>query len=144
MFRVFTVYVRPILEYCSAVWNPGYLCEINKIAYVQRQFTKRLKGLRGLSYSAWWSINHANIIRFHHICRHCVPLSSVTTRRHMRSVTQGDLNFPRIKTVTFCSRAFEVSVPKCWNSLPSSLKSSSLQSKLFRRQLKTILMAQPS
>jgi len=52
MFRVFTVYVRPILEYCSAVTNPGYLCEINKIAYVQRQFTKRLKGLRGLSYSA--------------------------------------------------------------------------------------------
>ena len=29
LFRAFAVCVRPILEYCSAVWNPGYLCDIN-------------------------------------------------------------------------------------------------------------------
>jgi len=51
LFRAFAVYVqRPILEYCSAVWNPGYLCDINKIEYVQRRFTKRLKGFHSLSY----------------------------------------------------------------------------------------------
>jgi len=43
----FTVYVRPVLEYCSPIWNLGDLCDINKI---QRRFTKRLKGLRSLSY----------------------------------------------------------------------------------------------
>ena len=50
LFRAFAVYVRPILEYCSAVWNPGYLCDINKIESVQRRFTKRLKGFHSLSY----------------------------------------------------------------------------------------------
>jgi len=74
----------------------------------------------------------------------CVPLSSVTTRRHMRAATHGDLKFPRTRTVTFGSRAFAVSAPMCWNSLSPSLKSSSMQPEQFRRQLKTTLMAQPS
>ena len=30
----------------------------------------------------------------------CVPLSSVTTRRHMPAATQDDLNFPRARSVT--------------------------------------------
>ena len=50
LLRAFAVYVRPILEYCSAVWNPGYLCDINKIESVQRRFTKRLKAFHSLSY----------------------------------------------------------------------------------------------
>ena len=42
--------MRPILEYCAAVWNLGYLCDKNKTESVQRRFTKRLKGLHSLSY----------------------------------------------------------------------------------------------
>ena len=40
-----------------------------------------------------------------------------TTRRHLRAATQGDLDFPRTRTVTFGSRAFAVSGPICWNAL---------------------------
>ena len=88
----------------------------------------------------WWSTN-ANITKLCHTCRHtaCVPPSSVTTRRHMRAATQSDLNFPRTRTVTFGSRTFAVSGPTCWNSIPSSTKSSSLQPEQFRIQLKTTL-----
>jgi len=43
------VCVRPILEYCSAVWNPDYLCDIKKFESVQRCFTIRLIGVRSLS-----------------------------------------------------------------------------------------------
>ena len=50
LFRAFIVYVRPILEYCSNVWSPYKLCEIRKIESVQRQFTKKLRGLEDLSY----------------------------------------------------------------------------------------------
>jgi len=39
IFRAFTVYVRPLLEYCSPVWSPGYTTES-----VQKRFTKRLNG----------------------------------------------------------------------------------------------------
>ena len=51
LFKAFTVYVRPLLEYCSVIWSPHYVCDINKIESVQRRFTKRLNGLRDLPYS---------------------------------------------------------------------------------------------
>ena len=48
--RAFVVYVRPILEYCCNVWSPYRLCEIKKIESIQRLFTKRLIGLKEMSY----------------------------------------------------------------------------------------------
>ena len=74
----------------------------------------------------------------------CAPLSAATTRRHVRAATQGDLDFPRTRTVTYGSRAFAVSGSTCWNALPPSLKSPSLKSAQFCSLLKTTLMAQPS
>ena len=50
LFRAFTVYVRPILEYCCNVWSPYRLCDIRRIESVQRLFTKRLIDLKGMSY----------------------------------------------------------------------------------------------
>ena len=49
--RVFLVYVRPILEYCSVVWSPCTKKDIDCIEKVQRQFTKRLPGLKSMSYT---------------------------------------------------------------------------------------------
>jgi len=57
----------------------------------------------------------------------CSPLSAVTTCRQLRTATQGDLDYPRTRTVTYGSRAFAVSGPTCWNLVPSSLKSPSLK-----------------
>jgi len=34
--------VRPLLEYCSPVWNPHYHCDIAKIESVHRRFTKHI------------------------------------------------------------------------------------------------------
>ena len=31
LFKAFTVYVRPLLEYCSVIWSPHYVCDINDI-----------------------------------------------------------------------------------------------------------------
>lgn len=50
LFRAFTVYVRPILEYCCNVWSPYRLCVIRKIESVQRLFTKKLIGLKDMTY----------------------------------------------------------------------------------------------
>ena len=38
-------YVRPILEYCTSVWSPHAISNINKIESCQRWFTKRIKGM---------------------------------------------------------------------------------------------------
>jgi len=64
----------------------------------------------------------------------CAPLPAATTRLH-----QGDLDFPRTRTVTYGSRVFAVSGPTCWNALPPSLKSPSLKSAQFCSLLKTTL-----
>ena len=51
LVRAFTVYVCPIVEYCSVVWSPSLKQDIDLIEKVQRRFTKRLSGLKAYSYS---------------------------------------------------------------------------------------------
>ena len=50
LIRAFIVYVRPILEYNSVVWSPSLKKNIDLIEKVQRRFTKRLFGLKDLTY----------------------------------------------------------------------------------------------
>jgi len=45
--------VQPIVEYCSVVWSPSLKHDIDLIEKVQWRFTKRLCGLKTLSYSEW-------------------------------------------------------------------------------------------
>jgi len=49
--KAFTVYVRPIVEYCSPVSSHCTVTDINKIEPVLRTFTNRLSGLRSLPYN---------------------------------------------------------------------------------------------
>jgi len=46
----FKTYVLPIVDYCSPVWSPHYMKDIQLIESVQRQFTKRIPCLRNYSY----------------------------------------------------------------------------------------------
>jgi len=50
LVRAFTVYVRPLLEHDSLTWCPFTVHDIEAVESVQRRFTKRLRGLNGLSY----------------------------------------------------------------------------------------------
>ena len=50
IMKLFVMYVRPILEYVSVIWNPIYAGQIKDIEDVQRRFTKKLPGLNDLSY----------------------------------------------------------------------------------------------
>jgi len=51
MVFAFKVYILPILDYCSSIWSPVKLGDIDRIESVQRAFTKRLKGLKLKSYN---------------------------------------------------------------------------------------------
>ena len=51
LFREFTVFVRPTLDYCSNLWSPYRKSEIDLIESVQKRFTKRLYGMNELGYS---------------------------------------------------------------------------------------------
>ena len=42
--------VRPLLEYCSVVWCPFYVKDVEVLERVQRRFTRFIPELRHLSY----------------------------------------------------------------------------------------------
>ena len=51
LMKTFIVYVRPMLEFSSTVWNPMTKQNICKVESVQKRFTKRLVGLSKISYN---------------------------------------------------------------------------------------------
>ena len=51
LMKAFNTYVKPILEYCTVVWNPFLIKDIKTIETVQRQFTKRILPNKTLSYT---------------------------------------------------------------------------------------------
>ena len=50
LVKAFNVYIRPVLEYCSVVWCLYLMKDIIALEGVQRRFTKRLPGMKSLSY----------------------------------------------------------------------------------------------
>jgi hypothetical protein len=42
LVRVFCIYVRPIIEYCSPTFSSSKISDINLLENVQRSFTKRI------------------------------------------------------------------------------------------------------
>ncbi len=50
MLPLFKSIVRPILEYCTVIWNPHLQKDVDEIESVQRKFTKQISGIRTLTY----------------------------------------------------------------------------------------------
>ena len=50
MTALFVSHIRPVIEYCSSVWNVGYLGDMNRLESLQRRWTREVDGLRGLDY----------------------------------------------------------------------------------------------
>ena len=48
LFRAFTAYVRPLVEYCCSVWSPYQWTLIYKLERIQPNFTKELFSLEHL------------------------------------------------------------------------------------------------
>ena len=50
MLRLFTLYIRPILEYAAPIWSPLDVASTTRLELVQRRFTKCIAGYYHLSY----------------------------------------------------------------------------------------------
>jgi len=79
-----------------------------------------------------------NIVPWH-LTEMCMPIGLSAHRQGLRSATTSDSVIPRVWLVMYCSRAFSVTGPICWNGLPDYLKSLDLSFRCFKRQLKTFL-----
>lgn len=50
LVSAYKTYILPILDYCSSIWSPHKVTDIDRLENVQRYFTKRLKGLWDVNY----------------------------------------------------------------------------------------------
>ena len=50
--RIYTMYIRPKLEYATVIWNTHLKSQSAVIEREQKAFSKRLKGLKNKSYQA--------------------------------------------------------------------------------------------
>ena len=78
-----------------------------------------------------------------YLIRYLTPVSSIVGRSHLRSAVTGTLLVPRSRTSTIGLRAFAISSPSAWNSLPADLRDPVVSLLTFRRRLKTYLFNPP-
>lgn len=138
LFRAFTVYVRPLLEYCSPIWSPTYKSDVNKIEAVQRRFTKRLRGFTYLSYFERLRILHADTLEVRRLRLDLIMMFKV-----INSFVDLDIgDFFELNTHSLCTRGHNLKLAKpmcnnnarafsfacrnvtCWNALPVNIVNS--------------------
>ena len=123
--------VRPILEYCSCIWNPLLIGDQREIEKVQRRATKLIPGLKNKTYSQrlkalnmttlFYRRKRAEIIQVFRIVRQIdrIPFEQFFTYS-TNDNTRGHkykLEKPRAKTPMRLN-GFSHRVITLWNNLP--------------------------
>jgi hypothetical protein len=139
MIALFVTHVRPILDYCSCVWNLGYVQDMNLLESVQRRWTKQVRGLSELSYrdrlttlglfSIRGRLLRTDLIKYWRIL--CCDTEgfdlSILFQRSLDGRTRGHrhkLLLP-LCSVDIAKRFFNVRCIKIWNELPADVVESS-------------------
>lgn len=101
--KLFSGLVRPILEYGSVIWNPGFMCDISRIESVQKQFL--LFCLRSLDWGSTYQLPpYVNRLKLIH-------LPTLESRRttldvlFILKIIKGDINSP------FLLSQFSIKIP---------------------------------
>jgi Reverse transcriptase (RNA-dependent DNA polymerase)/Endonuclease-reverse transcriptase len=154
MMLAYTTYVLPLLEYCSPIWHPHKLADIDRLEDVQRYFTKRLCGLWDVPYvdrlrrCGLQSLELRRTISDLVLCYKIVhKLIALNIEDFFvfdtNSVTRGHCFKMRIPLCSTNLRqtSFAVRVLPIWNALPAALVSPVNLSK-FKRDLCIINLSQ--
>lgn len=155
LFKAFITYARPIVEYCSPVWNPHYVANINKIESVQRRFTKRLLGFKNLPYFTRLDLVNAETLEFRRLI---LDLTMVFKVLNEIVFVDGSSLF-QLQAPVYCTRGHDMRIQKqfcrvnsrahnfncrvvsAWNSLPITvIKSPSVYA--FKRLVRQCSLSQ--
>ena len=134
-FMVFLLitHIRPVIEYCSCVWHTGFTKDLKLLESVQRRWTKRITGLKSLSYgerlralnlySVRGRLLRADLIQYWKIFngKSCISPGDLFLQPS-QSRTRGHCHkiFPPVINTDVRKRSFSQRCISVWNSLPAS------------------------
>ena len=129
LINIYKSHIRPQLEYCSPLWNVGYVGDLRILERVQRRWTRAVLGLEDLSYRERLSrlnlfsfqgrLLRADLILVWKIFNNKCAISPEQVFVMDNSITRGHsfkLYLPRIN-LDVRKRFFSVRVIHPWNSL---------------------------
>ena len=136
MMTLYKTYVRSHLEYCSILWHPQTIEDIEAIEGVQRSFTSKIEGLSGKSY--WERLEALNlmslqrrreryiIITMWKILNGFVPNDMridfrLNERQGLKAVLPPIPRECRNRVKTQYDSSFAYLGPKLWNLLPKTI-----------------------
>ena len=136
MKTLWTSLVQPHLDYCSQLWSPSKIGEIQRLEQVQRNYTSGINGLRELNY--WERIHHLKmfsqqrrreryrILYIWKMTQELVPNPGITTKisdRRGRNCTIPPLNNRAPNAITTMKEnGFMVNGAKLFNILPRRIR----------------------
>ena len=136
MLTLYKSLVRSHIEYCSPLWHPSKVSEIQKLEGVQRFFTKRIEGVSHLTY--WERLKQLNLMSLQrrreryiliHVWKILYGLVPNDVKLKFREPSRLGIQ-AEVPALIRCSRlavqslyesSFAVVGPRLWNSLPSRL-----------------------
>ena len=137
MITVYKSLVRSLMEYCSPLWSPQTVGDIQLLEAVQRSFTAKITGMQEKDY--WQRLKSLDlmslqrrrdryaIIHMHKVRHGLVPNETAVnfyqTSRHGVKAEIPDLSRVKSKRNTTLYRSSFGSIgPKLWNCLPKDLR----------------------
>ena len=140
MVNMFKVFVRSKLEYCSQVWNPQYISDIDLMESVQRYFTRRLYNNNELSYTDRLNMSNLESLELRRLQQDLILTYKLirnkmavnfrqffSLKSDMARITRGhifQIYVVRSKT-NIASHFFSRRVVSPWNFLPDNVVSAS-------------------
>ena len=148
--KMYTCYVRPILEYASQVWSPVLKGNIDKIEKVQRYYTRRIVSLANLSYTERLkfldiqSLEHrrskSDLILFFKKVKGLTHLNIESSYRFIISTRGHNFHLFYFYSRTEKRKLFYINrLVKNWNSLDAEIVNC-LSVIVFKRKLKNVTL----
>jgi ribonuclease P/MRP protein subunit RPP40 len=131
MLTLFKALIRSSLEYCSPLWSPSKVSDIQALEGVQRHFTSRISGYSDMSYwdrlqrLHFMSLQRRNIIiTMFKLLQNLMPDDLKITfthsdRRGIRAVVPSLNKAATMKAQSKYDASFAVMGPKLWNCIPA-------------------------